>query len=263
MKNKKRHFIFTSGRSGSNYIANTLNLSPDCVNYGEVLGEWTLPYQFIGRFLCNEEGSEKYLNYIFSSRTFFRVAQVYSMYWHIKTKRDINFKRLSNVSSIGVKDFLVSLERRNGLNFLKENKDIKVIYLYRRNFLKRHISGLFLRKNRVAATYHKMEIEPITVNIDDMLRTLEIISNESTREKKYISSLCDHDVLEVEYESYFESQASISSWNKRIFEFLGVLPGKTVSSQKKILPNTLKEIVKNNDEIVAALKNTQYESFLY
>ena len=42
-----KHFIFTSGRSGSNYLSNTLNISKKCVNYGEVLGEWTVPYKWI------------------------------------------------------------------------------------------------------------------------------------------------------------------------------------------------------------------------
>ena len=38
-----RHIILTNGRSGSNNIANTLNLHAQLVNFGEVLGSWTLP----------------------------------------------------------------------------------------------------------------------------------------------------------------------------------------------------------------------------
>ncbi len=40
-----RHIILTSGRSGSNYLANTLNQHPQIVNYGEVLATTLIPYK--------------------------------------------------------------------------------------------------------------------------------------------------------------------------------------------------------------------------
>jgi hypothetical protein len=36
------HIILTNGRSGSNFVVNIINQHPQILNYGEVLGEWTI-----------------------------------------------------------------------------------------------------------------------------------------------------------------------------------------------------------------------------
>ncbi len=259
----KRHFIFPSGRSGSNYLANTLNQSPECVNYGEVLGEWTLPYKLIGKFLCDQSGCDRYLNFVYTSGLFFRLAQVYSMCSHLKGGRTLNYKPIGRVSSIGVKDFLVTLERRNGLDFLKGDTDMKIIHLYRTNMLKKYISGLFMGASKVASTYRKMKIEPVEIDIPEMLDGLDVLWDESAREKAFIKSLKGHDILTLEYESYFESRESILRWNGLIFEFLEVAPVNTVSKHQKILPATLKDNARNYTEVVEALVGTPYEGFIY
>lgn len=45
-----KHIILTNGRSGSNYISGVLNSHPHITNYGEVLGEWTVPYMIYDKF---------------------------------------------------------------------------------------------------------------------------------------------------------------------------------------------------------------------
>jgi len=257
-----RHFIFTSGRSGSNYLSNTLNNSPDCVNYGEVLGEWTLPFKLIGRFLCNDLGAEKYFRVIYSSKVYFFIAQVYSVFSHLRGQRKINYKARRKVSSIGVKDFLVTMERRKGFDFLRSNNDIKVIYLYRRNILKKYISGVFMSENKLASSYSEVSIEPIDINVDAMLSNLEIMTDEARRERTFISSLRNQ-VLTIEYEEYFESGESKALWNTAAFNFLGVEPVDIKSGQKKILPDRLKDVVNNYDEVLVALAGSEYEAFLY
>jgi len=259
----KRHFIFTSGRSGSNYLSNTLNMCPDCVNYGEVLGEWTLPHKLIGRLLCDKSGADKYLSLIYTNKTYFFLAQIYSAYSHLKSKRKINYKAINNVSSVGVKDFLVTMERYNAFDFIRTNDDIKIIYLYRQNLLKKYISGVFMKNSRIASSYSDVNIKPIEIDIFHMMSNLKVMLNESIREKEFISSLQKHEVMTIEYENYFESEKSISDWNNKIFEFLDILPVDMKSGQKKILPNSLRDTVVNSSEIIESLANTEYKCFLY
>ena len=90
-----RHIILTSGRSGSNYLTNTLNQHPQIVNYGEILASMIIPYKFYDRCkkykLCNWSVID-YLNYAYNSKTFFYTAQFYSVYSHFRKKKAIKFK---------------------------------------------------------------------------------------------------------------------------------------------------------------------------
>jgi hypothetical protein len=238
-------------------------MSPDCVNYGEVLGNWTLPHKLLGRFFCDESRAEKYLSFIYSSKIFFFTAQIYSAYSHIISKRKINYKAKKNVSSVGIKDFLVTMEKYQVFDFIRSNDDFKIIYLYRSNLLKKYISGVYMTNSRIAATYSDININPIEIDIAKMMSSLNVALDESEREKEFIASLHKHEVMIIEYEHYFESKESVSDWNNIIFEFLEITPVKTKSKQMKILPDILKDTVTNSSEVVDALIGTKYECFLY
>lgn len=259
----ERHFIFTSGRSGSNYLSNTLNESPNCLNYGEILGEWTLPYRLFGKRVIRAYGANRYIDLVYRSGTFYYLAQLYSAYSHLRSGRAINFKRRSNVKSLGLKDFLVTLERRCGLGYLRENKDIKIIYLNRNNLLKRYVSSLHMARNRIASSYTKLSLEPIIVDVQDMIVALNVLEDEVKREEIFVKSLSTHDVLNIEYEVYFASTESIARHNSEIFDFLGVAPAVRQSGQKKILSDRLCDVVSNHSEVVESLESTPYERYIY
>jgi hypothetical protein len=259
----EKHLIFTSGRSGSNYLSNTLNLSPECLNYGEVLGEWTIPYQVLGKYYCNNEKVEKYLDIIYSNRCYFELAQLYSAYAHLKGKRAINYKRHGEIKSIGIKDFLVTMERQNCFDYFLNDASIKIIYLHRDNVLQRYVSGIFMQSSGMATSYQAVNAGSIVLDIDELFKHLSIFTEESNRERQFISKLVNHEVLDVEYQAYFDSPAATQKWNDTIFDFLGVKPVREMSKQKKILSNTLKDIVTNYGELIEAIRGTQYEKFLY
>jgi len=263
VKQPGRHFIFTSGRSGSNYLSNTLNLSPECVNFGEVLGFRTLPYKLFGKHVCKTFGAETYLNYLYHSDIYFYLAQFYSAYSHVRTGRKINFKFKRKLRSIGLKDFLVTMERHNALDYLRQNEDIKIIYLHRENLLKRFISAQHLMKSRIPASYKSIDIEPIELNLDDLVNHLDIYNSEAERELEFLNSMPDRKILNITYESYFADSNSITDWNKTISEFLDISLISTVSKQKKLLADTLPDAVSNSSEVVGKLTGTRYEKYLY
>ena len=72
----RRHLILTHGRSGSNFLTNSLNLHPQVVNYGEVLGDWTLPCKLRKLNLLNSESYEQYLDQLYTSSPLYYCAQL-------------------------------------------------------------------------------------------------------------------------------------------------------------------------------------------
>ncbi|NOU43748.1 MAG: hypothetical protein HOO87_09385 [Methyloglobulus sp.] len=259
----QKHLIFTSGRSGSNYLSNTLNLSPECLNYGEVLGEWTLPYKMLGKFFLANGKVDKYLDIIYSNRCYYELAQLYSAYAHVKGGRLVNYKKYSKIKSIGIKDFFVTMEWQQCFDYFLKDLSIKVIYLHRDNILQRYVSGLFLKSSGLATSYQKLDTGKVTIDIDDLLSQLKIFDEECTREKEFISKLTKHDVLDIEYQAYFQSPQSTQDWNGAIFDFLGIEPVKEMSKQTKILSNSLKDVVTNYVELLDAIRGSQYEKLLY
>jgi LPS sulfotransferase NodH len=260
----KHHIILTSGRSGSNYLANTLNQHPKIVNYGEVLAGMILPYKLYSKCkkICRWSVID-YLNYIYNSKIFFYSAQFYSAYSHIRKNKPINFKKWGNVSQLGTKDFFLNYRNKNAFSFLFDHEEIAIIYLHRENRLRRYLSGVFLQQTRVVSSEKQLEISKVYIDTTQMMKYLEILDREIEDEKNIISQLKNHRLLSLKYEDYFADENSILTHHQQIFEFLGVEPILAAKSQhKKILPQSMADLVENYDEFYACLKNSQYQQYL-
>ena len=258
-----RHVILTSGRSGSNYLSNVLNLHPQIVNYGEVLASMIVPYKLFNKCKWCPWTKEQYLEGFYSSRMVFYAAQLYSAYSHLRKHKPINFKWRGRVKTIGTKDFFLNVKTKQVEKFYLSQPDLAVIYLYRENLLRRYLSGVFLRNTKIAATEAKVSIEKVTIDIGQMMNYLENLEKELAYEKTFLTELTQqHRVFQLRYEDYFASEASILSFNRQLFEFLGVEPMEAQSRHQKILPQAICDIVANYDEFCATLANTKYQQYL-
>jgi hypothetical protein len=85
-----KHIIFTHGRSGSNYLRDLLNTHPHVTNYGEVLGDWTLP-QKLHKIGWGGQSNIEFLERVYSSQSFFYLAQLYSTYEHVRKRKPRQF----------------------------------------------------------------------------------------------------------------------------------------------------------------------------
>jgi len=261
----KRHVILTSGRSGSNYLANTLNLHPQVVNYGEVLGSWTLPWKFFRPLHFLGGGVLSYLEYIYSSRVFFILAQIYSSFSHVKKGKPIKYKHYSHIQCIGVKDFFINFESRAAFDFILNQPEIDVIYLSRCNILRRYLSVLHMAKSKTATSEGvKLQVHQVQVDVKHMLHNLMILEQEVRREEAMLKRIeeAGHRLMRINYEDYFKSAKAIESTNKKVFQFLGVKPIALLSEHRKILPNSFSDIIINDQEVMSALKGTAYEVYL-
>lgn len=264
----EHHIVFTNGRSGSNYISGLINRHPNLTNYGEVLGEWTIPYKLYEKFFASRATTEAYLDYIYSSRSFFYLSQLYSASAHIRKSKKINFKDLSSIKSLGIKDFSMNFTRRGLRNYLRDRPDIKVISLYRENHLERYISYLNLKQSGVVSVEKdqtkriKTKDLKVRVSPDEVLSDLKRIEQETEDQLEIVRELSPERVYEIRYEDLFSSRERSSSIQQGMFDFLGVEPLDIQGSSKKILTKKMSEIIENYDEFLSQIRDTRYEKFV-
>ncbi len=259
----QRHLILTHGRSGSNYLTNSLNLHPKVVNYGEVLGDWTLPSKLRNLRLLNSESHEQYLDQLYGSCSLYYCAQLWSAKQHLIKQKPINFKRYSSVESIGIKEFGMHFQRKNLEGYLQQNPDIAVIYLYRENILDRYISVQSLQRNKVVFSESaSTRIAKMTIDIEEMMLALDVLRSELEYTHRLVERLTGSKILTIRYEDAFSSGSTLQAMCNDVFAFLGVDSIAEQSKQKKILSRSLDQVIDNFDDFERAIMGSPYSSLL-
>ena len=265
----KKHFIYTEARSGSNYLVDLFNQHPYLVNYGEVLGDWTKPHK-IYREMTKKQPDKGYLNFIFSSKLFFYLSQLYYAYKNFQQKKPIQFKGYNQVASIGVKDFHHTLLKYHLLDFFQDNPDIYIIYLYRRNLLKQHISLELMRKTKVVSSEKTQDGKvlkqtkraKVQVDLAEILAVLDNAEKEVQQRQAILSQVPGDRLLTIAYEELFASSESLAQFREQVFAFLGVEPIAVTSRQQKLSSDDLQDLVENYDQLYQGLINTPYAKYL-
>ena len=266
-----KHIIFTNGRSGSNYLLSLLNSHPSIVNFGEVLGEWTLLYKL--HKLCGFGGKSvpEYLDNIYKSSLIFYMAQLYSALSHQKKGKKINFKYKNKIATIGVKEFSVNFKRLKLSSFLMERDDILVINLYRENHLKRLVSLEMMSRSGIVSIDKQSKVANSEIDSDSnkifldpnyTLRQLEIFQKELEEQMDLVDHLAQERVFNIRFEDLFESDQSVADYTNDLFQFLNIDPIRIKSSHKKILSDRLSDLIANYEEIHKALENSRFACYL-
>ncbi len=259
----KKHFVLTSGRSGSNYLVNTLNRHPRIVNYGEILGEWTKSYRLYRFLAWTGMGWQQYIDHLYNSFLFYYFAQGISARSHLRRHEKIYFKPRNQVSSIGIKDFAFLIKKRNLIKYLTLSENIQVIHLHRKNILKKYLSLVRMNQTGIIGTTKSLAHKPVYITTDTLLESLNHLHHEQELEISISQNISKNRIFTIYYENYFESERSISDTNIKLFEFIGVQPLPVKSPMKKIGSNDLKQDILNYHEVCATLRGTENERFLY
>ncbi|GAA4934926.1 sulfotransferase domain-containing protein [Halioxenophilus aromaticivorans] len=259
----RRHLILTHGRSGSNFLTNSLNLHPQIVNYGEVLGDWTLPSKLRRVGLLENQSLPSYLDQLYNSKALFYCAQAWSAKQHLIKHKPVNLKRHSAVKSLGIKEFGIHFQRNGLADYLQDHHDIDVIYLYRENILDRYISVQSLQRNRVVLSESSTtRLAKMTIDIDDMMQSLDVLRGELDYTHQLIASLAPNRVLTIRYEDAFKDGICLQAMCNQVFQFLGVETIAEKSQQKKILSRSLEQVIDNFDDFQSAIHRSQYSNLL-
>jgi hypothetical protein len=259
-----RHFILTNGRSGSNHFVQLLNQHPAIVNYGEVLGDWTLAGRRIRPFFRGEDGAARFLDWMYESDLAFSAGQAVSLAARVRSGRKTHFRRRRAVASLGVKEFAVNLARHGLGGYLAERSDLRLITLVRENPLERYLSaktlaatGTVARTGAAAAQRAQTTLNPKTLLAD--LAVIEA-ENETVRRAGI-----EHKgpVFRLVYEDYFgASSKDRLATLEALQTFLGVAPAPLASEHRRLRQTKLSEAIANFDEVRETLVGTPFERWL-
>lgn len=259
------HIVLTHGRSGSNFIVNVLNQHPNVVNYGEVLGKWTHPARLYRAAKIFGAKHPDFLDWMLGSPSALIAGQSYRALSQIIRGEQPTFKRYQDVRSAGIKDFAFLFERLHLGDYLQQRDNVRVIYLLRRNSFKRYLSLLRMSETGVVKVEKSRPSEAptsIRVDVDDLLRNLEIYASEIDFGETLISQLDQSRLLRVEYEDYFSSDAAMQRTNADVFRFLGVQNHPVRAKHQRINTQPLDRQIVNFDEVASALEGEGFGCFL-
>jgi len=255
---KDKHLILTSGRSGSNFLTETLDLHPEIVNYGEVLGAWTILYKLFGGRKTLFPSAADYLRWVYSSRTLFYSRQIYYVL-RGKLKKVKSYKK---IKTIGIKEFMLNFQRRECCNFLENRKDLFMIYLVRMNKLQTYMSLLYAKESNIWDSREKNnKIIKSKINVEKMIEKIKSMENDEEVLNNYYKKY-KGPKMKIEYSNYFKNEKSIQYFNRKIFKFLQVKNIIIRCRHKKILPIKLKDKIGNYEEVKQALIGSNAEKYL-
>ncbi|XP_042413346.1 nodulation protein H-like [Zingiber officinale] len=148
-------------------------------------------------------------------------------------------------------------------------RGVSVIFLFRRNLLRRLVSQLANDHDRSTkqlngthkAHVHSENEANILAMYKPRINTSELISNLKNAEK-FASDALEHFNNIRHIVLYYEDLLQNSTKMMDVLEFLKVPHRKLVSRHVKIHTKPLPSLIENWDEIYTSLKGTEYESFL-
>ena len=149
------------------------------------------------------------------------------------------------------------------LEWLNEKREqVSVIHLDRENLLRKFISKQVLVHRRSADPEFrrngKATSEPVPVDVDDMLETLQRFESQRQNLKQLVSEFPRR--LEIEYERFNDDPETLMT---KTLSFLGVDVGVQLQSKfSKKTASSIEKTVANFDEMCAAIKGSEFEYML-
>ena len=261
-----RHIIVSHGRSGSNYFAQLLNQHKNAVNFGEVLGDWTLSARLFLKHFAKNGGSEKYLDWIYSSDAYFYGAQSYSFGRRLRSTEKTHFRRKTKHTSIGIKEFYINFKDQSLLTYVHDREDIKIIFLVRDNILQRYLSGCHIGKTGIIKTTNSSLIESyekIKIDIEEMKQCLTVYQREHDELENMLETIPSNRILKIVFEDYFYAdEKSKKITQNSMFDFLGLDRFDLQDEHKQIRPHDIAKAVENYEEVDAALASGPFHHLL-
>ena len=225
--------IISQYRSGSTMLCRTLNEHPELKVGEEILHKDHEKMVDWRKQIINEKQNANFLN-----KNFIKSA----------------FQRIN-----GFKIMLTQIEKNSEiLEYLKSIKDLKIMLLYRINFLKAFVSLKVALHTNIWQKENSMEkeifINPININPKEMLENFEKTEKEIQFYKKFFKN---HENIEIKYENL------IGDWENefaKIQKFLNVQE-LCISPQLKKLNHNYKIFIKNYNELKDFFIKTKYKKF--
>lgn len=137
-----------------------------------------------------------------------------------------------------------------------------IIYLLRRNILRRALSNLYARHR---GRFHGMAEDRSTeaglmqVDLSELLGWMEGIEELNRFEQELLRGIPHLDVV---YEDDLQDSGCHQATVDRILQYLGLPPARVKTDLLKVTPPTLSDFVANHEEVVKSVSATPYEEYL-
>jgi LPS sulfotransferase NodH len=239
-----RYIILGNPRTGSNFLRGLLNANRHVVAFGELFRfNHIIGWDYPG----HRHDDKRELRLINRAPVRFLEKKVF-----------IDFP--SHVMAVGFKLFYFHAHSGNWesvWSYLKEQQDIKVIHIKRKNTLKTYLSHTrALKTDRWINTSGKREEQPsISLEYEACLRYFEKVKQ---NEKKYDDFFKDHDKIRLIFEDLEDGYANQL---KRVTDFLGVpyQEAKPVTFQQS--NKSLKESIVNYEQLRRQFNNSPWQEY--
>lgn len=244
-KNYTRFVIIGSHRSGSNYLSSLLSSHPDIISIGEVFNQ---------SILFAKPGKPH-----LERNIFIKAARDASPVWFLR--HFIYHDYSPQIKAVGFRYFYLHAEGkfRSILEYLKNDKNIRIIHLKRKNLLRSYWS---LRKAQETGIWTVQSVSPIvqpaihlTLHPNDCA---SYFTSMETYIKTFDAHFSRHKTIEVEYESLCRN---LDHEQSRILSFLEVSPHKLSASTKKLGVVPLRTVISNFFELKSHFKATRWQWF--
>jgi hypothetical protein len=263
-QNPIRFIILTNGRSGSNFVVNILNQHPAIVNYGEILGDWTLPHRLFKALRWLGWDWPRFIHWMLGSRLAHRLGQIRTVRAHRERDATRTAKAYSGIQAVGFKDFFFLIER-NGLSDFITKGDFRIIYLTRDDSLARAISLQRMAASGQAVAHHaegKLNRTLLAVDTDRLLRDLDAMAQEKLFETELMAKCDSTRIFKIDYQDYFFDAARMEEINQAMFGFLGLAGHGVHAEHRRISGGSLASEIANLPEVRACLKGTRHAALV-
>ncbi|MFK5956616.1 MAG: hypothetical protein QM477_09250 [Planctomycetota bacterium] len=256
--------VLTSGRSGSNHLVAALNQHPGLCNFGEVLGDWTLPARMWSPFSKLGASQAGLLETVYTSRGVYYAAQSLSYVSRKRNRRPTHFRRRSQVQSLGVKEFFMHLRDPKVLAWFEECEDLSIVHLRREDRLAKALSVLRLDRNgRAVARVGDDSADALHIDPNSLLETLDALETEAQEEDEILRKLAHHKCLGLVHEHDFGNWDSTQAALARVHQFLEVEPMPLMDTgHRSSVKGRAIEAVQNREEIEKALLDSRHADSL-
>ncbi len=242
-----KFIILGKGRSGSNFLRSLLDSHGQILTFGEI-------FRRPGEIGWGRSDYNKY----FQSPKLVTLMRNESPEF-IEKKVFGKFPR--KISAVGFKIFYQHAHgdaREAAWTFLKNEKDLKVIHLKRRNILKRLVSykkALVTNEWKVGRTDQKKEKIKVSLTYEECLQEFLRITAD---QEKYDDFFKNHPKIELIYENLSSDR---DKEMKRVQSFLGVDDKPLKPSTRKQSYQPLSDSISNYFELKEKFGGTPWESF--
>lgn len=227
-----RAVIVTSQRTGSTFLAKCLDSHPQIRCYLEILLKGDKHY--------NPESRK-------------RLAQFLDSFYARNEAPVMAFKVMYNQLIIDPRP----------LWYIVKNIDIRVIHLRRDNLLKQHVSNMLNKQNRQLGlpAHTTTPVSATSIYINPRLAIFRMRMVRWMFE--FLGHLLrKHPYIELVYENMIDGQSLSSGASREITRLLDIDDAPMYSDLVKLNPNSLETMLQNYDEIIHALRGTEFERFL-